>query len=52
MGVVLDEQRITPVIEKSTKPLGERQLRVELAQEQKTRVTGDLTAVKIKNDLQ
>jgi len=46
MGVVLDEQRITPVIEKSSKSFRERQLPVELAQEQKARVAGNLTTVK------
>jgi hypothetical protein len=50
MGVVLDEQRITPVVEKPSKSFRERQLRVKLAQEQKTRVAGNLAAVKVDND--
>ena len=50
MGVMLDEQRITPVIEKPRKFFCERQLPVELAQEQKARVAGNLAAVKVEND--
>ena len=46
MGMVLDEQRITPVIEKLAKSFRQRQLRVELAQKQEARVAGDRTAVK------
>src|SRR5262249_30771650 len=51
MGVVLDEQRITPIVEKPGKFFRERQLRIELAQQQKARVAGDLTPIKIENDL-
>jgi hypothetical protein len=51
MGVMLDEQRITPVIEKPRKSFRERQLRIKLPQQQKSRVAGDLTAVKVENDL-
>jgi hypothetical protein len=51
MGMVLDEQRITPVIEKPAKSFRERQLRVKLAQEQEARVAGDRTAVKVEDDL-
>jgi len=46
MGVVLDEQRITPVIEKPSKSFRERQLPVKLAQEQKARVAGNLAPLK------
>jgi hypothetical protein len=51
MGLVLDEKRITPAVEKPGKFFRERQLRIELAQQQKARVAGDLTAIKIENDL-
>ena len=51
MGVVLDENRIAPVVEKPVEFFRERQLRIELAQEQKSRVAGNLTAVEIENDL-
>src|SRR5262245_43001638 len=51
MGVVHDEQRITPIVEKPGKFFRERQLRIELAQQQKARVAGDLTPIKIENDL-
>src|SRR4029077_10485512 len=40
----------SPVVEKPVEFLCECELRIELAQEQKTRVTGDLTTVKIDND--
>ena len=51
MGVVLDENRIAPVVEKPVEFFRERQLRIELAQQQKSRVAGNLTAVEIENDL-
>ena len=50
IGLVVDEQRIAPVVNQSPKPLGKPQLLVKLAQEQKARVAGDLAAVKIEND--
>lgn len=50
MSMVLDEHRIAPLLTQSTKSLCERQLRVKLAQEQKTAVARDLTAVKIQDD--
>ena len=50
MGVMLDEYRITPLVTQSPKSLGERQLGVKLAQEQKTAVAGDFAAVKVEND--
>lgn len=51
MGVVLDKQRIAPVVEKPLEFFRQRQLRIKLAQEQKTAVTGNLAAVEIENDL-
>ena len=50
MGVMLDEQRITPVVEKPVEFLRERELHIKLAQEQEARVASDLAAVKIDND--
>ena len=40
MGMVLDENRMAPVVEKPVEFLCECELRIELAQEQKTRVIG------------
>jgi hypothetical protein len=50
MGVVLDENRMAPVVAKPGKFFCERQLRIELAQEQKTGVSGDLAAIEIENN--
>jgi len=50
MGMVLDENRITPVVAKPVESFCECQLSIELAQEQKTGVAGNLTAVKIENN--
>jgi len=50
VDVVLDKDRMAPVVNETPKPLGERQLLVKLAQEQKSRVAGDLATVKIQDD--
>ena len=50
MGVMLDEKRIAPVVEKPVEFCCERQLRIKLTQEQKTGVSGDLAAIKVENN--
>jgi hypothetical protein len=51
MGVMLNEERIAPVVTKFPKFFRERHLYAETKQEQNARLTGDITAVKTENDL-
>jgi hypothetical protein len=50
MSLVLDKSWMAPVGKNPIEFFCERQLRVELSQQQKTRIAGQLAAVKIEND--
>ncbi len=50
MNMMLDKNRMAPVVKNPVEVFCERQLRIELTQEQKTAVRGDLTAVEIENN--
>jgi len=50
MGVVLNKIWVTPVVKQTPKPSRKGQLPIKFPQEQKARVAGDLTTVKIQNN--